>query len=106
MTKQSFGPNWHRGIMQRKRWNGWIRKHENSAHSPPNVPQARPIEHFWALLALAVYAKGWEEKNEAELYGRIKRKLKIIDASVVQTMMRGVRTKLRKIADNGPLAVM
>jgi hypothetical protein len=23
-----------------------------------HVPQARPIEHFWALLACAVYAKG------------------------------------------------
>jgi hypothetical protein len=23
-----------------------------------NVPQARPIENFWALLACAVYAKG------------------------------------------------
>jgi hypothetical protein len=29
-----------------------------------------------------------------------------IDTSVVQTMMRGLRTKLRKIADNGSLPVM
>jgi hypothetical protein len=26
MTKQSFGPIWHRAIMQKKRWNGWNRK--------------------------------------------------------------------------------
>jgi hypothetical protein len=45
------------------------------------------------------------KKNEAELCGRIQRKLKNIDVSVVQTMMRGVRTKIHKIADNGPLAV-
>jgi hypothetical protein len=57
------------------------------------------------LLARADYAKRWEAKNSAELCGRIKRKLKKIDVSVVQTMMRGVQTKLRKIADNVPLAV-
>jgi hypothetical protein len=39
-------------------------------------------------------------KNEAELCGRIKRRLKEIYVSVVQTMMRSVQTKLRKIAEN------
>jgi hypothetical protein len=58
------------------------------ADSPLNVSQARPIENFWALLARAIYAKGWEAKNEAELCGRIKMKLKVIDVSVVKTMMR------------------
>jgi hypothetical protein len=37
------------------------------ADNPLNVPQVRSIEHFWALLARAVYAKGCEAKNEAEL---------------------------------------
>jgi hypothetical protein len=45
------------------------------ADSPPNVPQARHIENFWALLARVVYAKGWEAKNEPELCGRIKMRL-------------------------------
>jgi hypothetical protein len=31
-----------------------------------------------------------KQKNEAELCGRIKRKMKEIDVNVVQTMMRGV----------------
>jgi hypothetical protein len=56
---------------------------------------------FWSDLASCHYAK-----NEAELSGSIKRKLKEIDVYVVQTMMKGVRTKLRKIADTGRLAVM
>jgi hypothetical protein len=73
------------------------------ADNPPNVPKARPIEHFWALLARAVYAKRWIAKNEAELCGRIKGRLKEIDINAVQTMMRGIR---RKKADNGPLAGM
>jgi hypothetical protein len=47
-------------IMQRKHWNGWMRKKIKigpKADNPANVPQPRPIEHFWALLARAVYAK-------------------------------------------------
>jgi hypothetical protein len=46
------------------------KKHQNSA---PNVPQARPTEYFWAMLSGAVYAKGCETKNKAELCGGIKR---------------------------------
>jgi hypothetical protein len=34
-------------------------------------------------------------KTETELCDRIKKKLKEIDVSIVQTMMRGVRIKLR-----------
>jgi hypothetical protein len=45
-------------------------------------------------------------KDGKQKCGRIKRKLKEIEVSVVQTMRRGVRTKLRKIADNRPLAIM
>jgi hypothetical protein len=63
MMKQSFGSIWHRAIMQRTRWNGWSRK-------TSNLPWTQPTEHFWALLARAVYAKGWEAQNKAELCGR------------------------------------
>jgi hypothetical protein len=56
MTKQSFGPTWHRATMQRKRWNGWEKqiKTELKADNPSNVPQAWPIENLWALLARVV----------------------------------------------------
>jgi hypothetical protein len=54
------------------------------------------------LLARTVYIKELEAKNETEHCGRIKWNLKEINVSVIQTMMRGVRTKIRKIADNGP----
>jgi hypothetical protein len=52
------------------------------------VPHPRPIENFWAL-ARAVCAKGYEANNEAELFGRVKRKLKEIDVTVIQTIMSG-----------------
>jgi hypothetical protein len=74
--------------------------------NPLKCPQAQSIQHFWALVARAVYAKGWEAKNETEPCGRIKRQLKEIDITFGQTMMRDVRTQLRNIADNGPLVFM
>ena len=32
--------------------------------TPPNVPQARPIENFWGYLAPKVYEGGWEAETE------------------------------------------
>ena len=31
--------------------------------NPPNVPQARPIENLWGILAQKVYEGGWEAKR-------------------------------------------
>ncbi|CAH1113064.1 unnamed protein product [Psylliodes chrysocephalus] len=42
--------------------------------NPPNVPQARPIEEFWALLSQKVYDNGWEAQNEEQLRRRILQK--------------------------------
>lgn len=69
--------------------------------NPTNVPQARPIETFWANLAKKVYADNYIAKNEACLTNRIKLKLKEFDQSDLQRLMRGVKTKLRSIADHG-----
>lgn len=74
--------------------------------NPPNVPAARPIENFWAILSNYVYAEGWEAKSEAQLIGRIRRCAKKIDMNTVQTMMKGIKRKLRRIEDNGPFAVL
>lgn len=74
--------------------------------NPPNVPQARPIENFWALLTRLVYDGGWEAENELQLIGRIQRKLKEVDQNVIQAMMASIRPTLRKIEQNGPLSVI
>lgn len=74
--------------------------------NPPNIPQARPIENFWAALKRMVYDNGWEAQNEHQLIGRIKRKLKEIDVCTFQNLIRNVRSTLRKIEDNGPLSVL
>jgi hypothetical protein len=62
----------------------------------PKDDNPKYAENFWGWLPRAVYAKGWEAKIEAEICGRIKRKLKEIGINVVQIMMRGGQTKLPK----------
>lgn len=74
--------------------------------NPPNVPQARPIENFWALLSRKVYNNGWEAENEEQLRRRIYQKIHEIDVPTVQNLMRDVRRKLRIIEEQGPLSVL
>ena len=74
------------------------------ASTPPNVPQARPIENLWGILAQKVYKGGWKARTQQELICRIQSQLKKIDANLLQSLMGGVKTKLRAIADSGVLA--
>ncbi|KAJ8984762.1 hypothetical protein NQ317_012125 [Molorchus minor] len=67
--------------------------------NPPNLPQARPIEDFWALLSRKVYHRGWEAQNEQQLRRRIFEKLREIDLNSVQGLMRDIRRKLRLVED-------
>ena len=72
--------------------------------NPPNVPQARPIESFWGCLGTKVYEGGWEAKTSNQLINRIKSKLKDFDEKYLQSLMKGVKANLRKIADGGVYA--
>ena len=73
--------------------------------NPPNVPKARPIEDFWGLLAQNVYEGAWEAKTEKQLIRRIEACLRKIDVPFLQSLMKGIKTKLRSIADNGVLSI-
>ena len=44
--------------------------------NPPNAPQTRPIETFWANLSLTVYDKGWQAQIKTQLMRCIRNKLK------------------------------
>lgn len=71
--------------------------------NPPNIPKARPIENFWTLLCQKVYEDGWEAKSNQQLKNRIKLCARKVDMNVVQKMIGGIKSKLRKIEDHGPL---
>lgn len=72
--------------------------------NPPNVPQARPIENFWACLAHKVYEGGWEAKTEEQLIRRITAKLKEFEDNFFPSLMKGINGKLKNIVDNGVLS--
>ena len=52
--------------------------------NPANVPEARPVEDFWAHLKGLVYAKGWHAENHSKLINRIKYCLRKLDPVFVQ----------------------
>jgi hypothetical protein len=82
----------------------WMEKNVNfvaKATKPPNVPQARPIENFWGCLAQKVYEEDWEAATEQQLIRRIKSKLKEFDLNFVETLMAGVKAKVKSLADTG-----
>lgn len=74
--------------------------------NPPNVPQLRPIENFWAHLKAKVYGNGFTAKNLDHLKNRIRLKLKEFDPDYFFNLMDSVKTKVRKAADLGPLSVI
>lgn len=88
----------------------WLEEHNipfvPRAHNPPNVPQARPIETFWALLTQKVYENGWEAQTGDQLRNRIRTKLGEINPESCQRLMGGVRAKLRQIEQFGPLSII
>ncbi len=69
--------------------------------NPPNVPQIRPIEDFWASHKKQVNAQGWEEENQDQLIKRFLLKLKNFDQTYYSNLMSGVKTKVRKASDHG-----
>jgi hypothetical protein len=69
----------------------------------PNVPQARLIENLWGISAQKIYKGGWKTTTQQELISRIQSQLKNFDSNLLQTLMGGIKTKLRAIADRGML---
>jgi hypothetical protein len=76
----------------------------NNTTNSPNVPQARPIENLWGILVQEIYEGGWKATTQQELISRIQSQLKNFDPKFLQSLMGGVKTKLRAIADRGVLA--
>ena len=69
--------------------------------NPPNIPQACPIENFWGCLAQKVYEGGWEANIEQQLIRRIESKMEEYDAHFVESLLEGVKAKVKSIGDNG-----
>lgn len=65
--------------------------------NPANIPEARPIEQFWAILKAAVYKDGWEADNLDQLINRIKYCLSKVDPNFIQSQFSAVKSKIDSI---------
>ena len=66
-----------------------------------NVPEARPIEDFWAIMKRYVYKDGWTARNVTELKARISLTFRNLDVKVVQKLASTVHKRLDQIRRYG-----
>ena len=69
--------------------------------NPANVPEARAIEDFWALLKRDVYKDGWSAKTTNELKNRIAACVRNFDVKVVQRLAASTHRRLDQIRRYG-----
>jgi hypothetical protein len=76
----------------------------NNTTNPQNVAQAGLIENLWGILEHKINEGGWKATTQQELISRMQSQLKNFDSNFLQSLMGGVKTKLRAVADRGVLA--
>jgi hypothetical protein len=76
----------------------------NNTTHPQNVLQVRLIENLRGILEKEIYEGAWKATTQQELISRMQLQLKNFDSIFLQSLIGGVKTKLRAIADRGVLA--
>lgn len=69
--------------------------------NPPNVPQLRPIENFWANLKRKIYSNNFVAKTEEEFINKTKKELKNMPTRIFSSAMANVPVNCRKAARKG-----
>ena len=75
----------------------YVEKSEN----PPNAPQIRPVENYWAMLKMKVYEGNWTGKNRPQMIRRIKQKQKELDHGIVIRMFDNLKGRIHIAKENG-----
>jgi hypothetical protein len=57
----------------------------NNNSNPPNCPQVRPIETYWALLKRRVCNNGWKAKSVKELKEKIRKRSDLLHQRPART---------------------
>ena len=88
----------------------WMKDHSipfvMKDQNPPNAPQIRPIERFWALLKNLVYEGNWVAENREQLIRRIKWAMKKFDQTTIVKMFDNLPEKIRSANVNGLNSVL
>ena len=75
----------------------FVPKEEN----PPNAPQIRPIEKYWALLKQKTYEGNWSAKTPDQLAARIKKCAKLLPQETIIKMFDNLKEKVHKASRDG-----
>lgn len=67
--------------------------------NPPNVPQCRPIEHYWGQLKGILRKRGQTAQNINQFRGKVNAAVKKVSKDSVKKDMEGIRKKLRVECD-------
>lgn len=81
-------------------------KYVSKSENPPNVSQSRHFENLWEEWKRRVFAGGWTPNNLQNLIERIRNKLRTFKPAYFQKLMRGIHTKIRRMADCSPLSLI
>ena len=75
-------------------------------NNPPNAPQLRPIEDFWAILKRRVYNNGYKPASIASLQLKMKNTIESIEIYVFENLFTGLGAKVRKADRHGPMSLI
>ncbi len=78
----------------------------NNTTNHQNVPQVRLEENLWGILAQKFKEGGWKTTTQQVLISLMQLQLKNVDSNFLQSLMGGVKTKLRAKADRRMLALI
>jgi len=95
--------HYHRDVQQFLQESGIevVKKDKN----PPNLPQARPIERYWALVKRQYKRRQKAPKSLTSFKRMYKNDSSKVLQSTVRSLMAGIRQKLRCVAHRGLYSV-
>lgn len=65
--------------------------------NPPNCPELRPVEHFWAIMKRKLMEGKWTIRSAKEMQKIWDRTCMTITNADVQNLMRGIKSKVRSM---------
>lgn len=68
--------------------------------NPPNCPELRPIEKYWALMKRSLKNTKKVSQNERDFQNKWRRAYRVVDENTVQNLMNGVKKKVRAFYQN------
>ena len=74
--------------------------------TPQPCLKSGQLKEFFGMLKDMVYADGWEAADMKQLIAQIRAKIRAFPTEKCQNLFRGLKTKVRRVADRGHAALL